>query len=69
MAIAIRAGAPTADAVALEARKAAETDSIISTQPFTAADSSSSGATVTFLTERRLAQTRARVNGQHPASD
>ncbi|MGW4641645.1 hypothetical protein ACWEN6_24195 [Sphaerisporangium sp. NPDC004334] len=54
MATAIRAGALTADAVALEARKAAEADAT-SIEPASAADSSSPGATVTFLTERRLA--------------
>ncbi|MGA5764023.1 IS21 family transposase [Nonomuraea bangladeshensis] len=54
---AIRAGALTADAVALEARKAADSDSSTntSTEPVTASGSVPTGATVTFLTERRLA--------------
>jgi hypothetical protein len=51
LAAALRAGALTCDAVALEARKAAEAD--VSAPPPGAA--STAGATVTFLTERRLA--------------
>lgn len=54
LAAALRAGALTADAVALEARKAAEEDQEPS--PPTAAEDASTDATVTFLTERRLAQ-------------
>ncbi|MER5326898.1 Mu transposase domain-containing protein [Streptosporangium roseum] len=58
LAAALRAGALTADAVALEARKAAEEDQ----QPAAAQPASQlapdkeDGATVVFLTERRLAQ-------------
>ncbi|GAA3222441.1 hypothetical protein GCM10020216_034680 [Nonomuraea helvata] len=52
LAAALRAGAHTADAVALEARKAAEEDQ----QPPPPAPADDAGATVTFLTERRLAQ-------------
>jgi hypothetical protein len=51
LAAAIRAGALTADAVALEARKAAEADEVV-VAPVPAEPE---GATVTFLTERRLA--------------
>ncbi|WP_245685707.1 hypothetical protein [Streptomyces yerevanensis] len=51
LATALRAGALTADAVALEARKAAETDDA----PATTADPEPDRASVTFLTERRLA--------------
>jgi transposase len=50
LAAALRAGALTADAVALEARKAAEADEI--TEP---APQQPEPANVTFLTERRLA--------------
>jgi hypothetical protein len=51
LATAIRAGALTADAVALEARKAAEADEA-DAPPIPAR---SERETVTFLTERRLA--------------
>lgn len=51
LAAALRAGALIVDAVALEARKAAESDQ---TQP-AAPDGPELGATVTSLTERRLA--------------
>ncbi|MFI2041094.1 hypothetical protein ACIOK4_44470 [Streptomyces bottropensis] len=51
LAAALRAGALTADAVALEARKAAEADDA----PPAAADPEPDRARVTFLTERRLA--------------
>ncbi|MDX3845584.1 IS21 family transposase [Streptomyces europaeiscabiei] len=51
LAAALRAGALTADAVALEARKAAEADDV----PPAAADPEPDRARVTFLTERRLA--------------
>ncbi len=52
LAAALRAGALTADAVALEARKAAEADDA---PPATVAEPGPPQATVTFLTERRLA--------------
>jgi hypothetical protein len=52
LAAALRAGALTADAVALEARKAADTD----TTPPSAADRVLPAAAVTSLTERRLTQ-------------
>ena len=57
IATALRAGAMTADAVALEARKAAEADSAEpAPQPMrTARAATDGGATVTSLTERRLA--------------
>jgi hypothetical protein len=51
LAAALRAGALTADAVALEARKAAEADEA----PPATADPQPDRARVTFLTERRLA--------------
>jgi Mu transposase, C-terminal domain len=51
LAAALRAGALTADAVALEARKATEADA----SPPPPGSVSTDGATVTFLTERRLA--------------
>jgi hypothetical protein len=51
LAAALRAGALTADAVALEARKAAEADEA---QP-ARADPEPDRASATFLTERRLA--------------
>ncbi|MCX4404594.1 MULTISPECIES: IS21 family transposase [unclassified Streptomyces] len=51
LAAALRAGALTADAVALEARKAAESDDA----PPATADPQLDRARVTFLTERRLA--------------
>ena len=51
LAAALRAGALTADAVALEARKAADTD----TAPPSASDRDVPTAAVTSLTERRLA--------------
>ncbi|MFF5481914.1 hypothetical protein ACFY5C_31945 [Streptomyces sp. NPDC012935] len=51
LATALRAGALTADAVALEARKAAEADDV--DEP--PAPAPSDRATVTFLTHRRLA--------------
>lgn len=51
LAAALRAGALTCDAVALEARKAAETDEASS--PALAPETDA--ASVTFLTERRLA--------------
>ncbi|MFE4821672.1 hypothetical protein ACFRFU_35595 [Streptomyces sp. NPDC056704] len=51
LAAALRAGALTADAVALEARKAAEVDDA----PDVTADPEPDRASVTFLTERRLA--------------
>lgn len=51
LAAALRAGALTADAVALEARKAAETDAADTEPP-----AQDSGAEVTSLTLRRLAQ-------------
>jgi hypothetical protein len=54
LAVALRAGALTADAVALEARKAAEADRSEPAGPSdTCAESRT--ATVTFLTERRMA--------------
>ncbi|MER5422380.1 IS21 family transposase [Streptosporangium roseum] len=53
LAAALRAGALTADAVALEARKAAEEDEQAAPEP---AQHDNHEATVTFLTERRLAQ-------------
>jgi hypothetical protein len=53
LATALRAGALTADAVALEARKAAQAEDEL---PFTALPAGTSGsATVTFLHEWRLA--------------
>ncbi|MGI5201414.1 hypothetical protein ACQEU6_07490 [Spirillospora sp. CA-108201] len=51
----LRAGAPTADAVALEARKAAEADDSADV-PAPEAAAPAKAATVTSLTERRLAQ-------------
>ncbi|MEU0390343.1 hypothetical protein ABZ251_39090 [Streptomyces chartreusis] len=51
LAAALRVGALTADADALEARKAAEADDA----PATTADPQPDRASVTFLTERRLA--------------
>ncbi|MFB9968301.1 IS21 family transposase [Sinosporangium siamense] len=54
LAAALRAGALTADAVALEARKAAEDDRPLPVSP---AESAHDGTSpVTFLTQRRLAQ-------------
>ncbi|GAA3692709.1 hypothetical protein GCM10022224_067900 [Nonomuraea antimicrobica] len=53
LAAALRAGALTADAVALEARKAAEEDEQAAPEP---AQHDNHEATVTFLTERRLVQ-------------
>jgi hypothetical protein len=53
LAAALRAGALTADAVALEARKAAETDPGDSTSPVLAIEPP---GMVTSLTARRLAQ-------------
>ncbi|GII96716.1 hypothetical protein Ssi02_69470 [Sinosporangium siamense] len=82
LAAALRAGALTADAVALEARKAAEEDEQAAPEP---AQHDGHEATVTFLTERRLAQLprdtrplpsvtaydqllkRARPSGERPA--
>jgi hypothetical protein len=52
LAAALNAGALTADAVALEARKAAEADQ----QPAPAFPTTSEPTAVTFLTQRRLAQ-------------
>ncbi|MFD8497684.1 IS21 family transposase [Amycolatopsis sp. NPDC059657] len=52
LAAALRAGALTADAVALEARKAADTD----TTPTPAPEQTVTATAVTSLTERRLAQ-------------
>ncbi len=55
LAAALRAGALTADAVALEARKAAETDEHVDAGIATAmADGSKPAAVVSSLTERRL---------------
>jgi hypothetical protein len=65
LALALRAGALTADAVALEARKAAEADQEADQEADSATDRTASGdhvpepdepATVTSLTRRRLAQ-------------
>lgn len=58
LASALRVGALSADAVALEARKAAEADELASTESCDQPQEKAlpEGATVTFLTERRLAQ-------------
>jgi len=55
LATALRVGAFTADAVTLEARKAAEADTPQSLPPPAAAAPDPGAATVTFLTERRIA--------------
>lgn len=59
LAAALRAGALTSDAVALEARKAAEADDA----PPAAADPEPDRARATFLTERRLAHLPTLVSG------
>lgn len=56
LAAALRAGALTADAVALEARKAADADTTATPAPVPAPDQATSAPAVASLTQKRLAQ-------------
>lgn len=67
LATALRAGALTADAVALEARKAADTDTAVAAAGVSADEPSDvHAATVAWLTQRRGSPTTPRTEESAP---